>query len=95
MLPLRVHTEDGSYAQGEEFDKEFTADEEATNLASGLLEIVPRTYKVIGGSRVFETAPGDEFQAALTLGQETHLIGAGHIERVAPAKKTTVKKEAK
>ncbi len=93
LLPLEVHTEDGSYKQGEEFEKEFTPEDEATNIASGLLEIVPQRYKVIGGSDVYETPPGEEFDAALPIGQEALLIEGGHIKRVEkPARK---KKEAK
>jgi hypothetical protein len=93
LLPLQVHTADASYTQGEEFEHEFTEEEETANLASGLLEIVPRKYKVIGGSEVHETQPGEEFERALPLGQEALLIEGGHIERVEkPAKK---KKEAK
>jgi hypothetical protein len=96
-LPLLVHTEDGSYQQGEEFEKEFSVEDEAENLDNGLLEIVPRKYKVIGDSRVNETDPGDEFEAALRLGQERFLIEAGHIERVEaePKKPSRKKKEAK
>jgi hypothetical protein len=93
MLPLVVHTQDGSYEQHEEFDHTFTEEEEAANLKSGLLEIVPRRYKVIGGSDVYETPPGREFEAALPIGNEALLIEGGHIERVEakpakPAKQT-------
>lgn len=84
LLPLTVHTEDGSYTQGEEFEKEFTVDEEAANLASGLLEIVPREYKVAGTSVVFEHQPGETFLAAIPKGQEELLLGY-HLERVEPA----------
>jgi len=95
LLPLRVHTEDGSYEQGEEFDKEFTADEEAANLESGLLEIVPRTYRVVGNSIVHETSPGDTFEAALTIGVEALLVDGGHIKREDKPAKTQGKKEVK
>lgn len=84
LLPLLVSTAEGSYAQGEEFENEFTEDEETANLANGLLEIVPRTYKVIGGSRVHETDPGDTFEMGLPIGPEALLIAGGHIERVDP-----------
>jgi hypothetical protein len=94
LLPLQVHTPDGSYGQNEEFEHEFTEDEEAANVNNGLLEIVPRRYKVIGGSHVYETPPGEEFEAAMLMGQEAALLAGGHIERVdaAPKKK---QKEAK
>jgi hypothetical protein len=96
LLPLQVDTrEGGSFKQGEEFETEFTVDEEEANLANGLLEIVPQRYKVIGGSRVYDTAPGDEFERAMTLGQEQLLIEGGAIERVETKKATTKKKEAK
>jgi len=82
MLPLTVHTGDGSYTQGEEFEKDFTEDEEAENVASGLLEIVPQTYEVIGTSRVFDTEPGETFTESLPLGREALLVAGGHIKRV-------------
>lgn len=70
LLPLKVHPrelepgQDG-YAQGEEFETDLTVEEEAENLASGLIEIVPREYKVVGTSVVFETQPGGTFEAAI------------------------------
>jgi hypothetical protein len=95
-LPLLVHTEDGSYAQGEEFDKEFTVEEERENLSSGLLEIVPRKYRVIGDSEVFEikaTADDPTFEAAFPIENEAALIQAGHIERVDEVAKPKRKKK--
>jgi hypothetical protein len=88
LLPLMVHTSDASYTQDDVFEHTFTEDEETENVRSGLLEIVPRTYKVIGGSEVFETPPGEEFERALPLGIEALLVEGGHIERVEkPAKR--------
>jgi hypothetical protein len=93
LLPLIVQPrEGGSYTQHEEFESAFTRDEENENVRSGLLEIVPCKYKVVGGSVVHDTNPGDEFTAALPMGNEALLIQGGHIERVekpatAPAKK--------
>lgn len=89
LLPLNVQPrEGGSYTQYEEFESDFTQDEETANTASGLLEIVPVRYRVTGGSTVHETAPGDEFTLALPMGNEALLIQGGHIERVTtPAKK--------
>jgi len=84
LLPLVVHTEDGSYAQGETFQKEFSVEDERTNLQSGLLEIVPSEWKVTGSSRVCETDPGDTFTHAFTLGEQELLVGV-HIEAVQPA----------
>jgi hypothetical protein len=83
LLPLVVHTEDGSYGQGDEFDKDFTVEEESANLASGLIEIVPRDYRVIGESVVLGAQPGEVFAAAIPKGQEELLLGA-HLERVDP-----------
>jgi hypothetical protein len=83
LLPLAVQPrEGGSYTQHEEFDAELTEDEETENVRSGLLEIVPQRYRVIGGSDVYETPPGEEFERALPLGNEALLIEGGHIERV-------------
>lgn len=82
LLPLTVHTADGSYIQGEEFEKEFTEEEETANLDSGLLELVPCKYRVVGGSTVFDTDPGGTFEDAMRLGQEALLVAGGHIERV-------------
>ena len=85
LLPLQVHTEDATYEQDDIFEHSFTEEEETANTNSGLLEIVPVRYRVIGGSFVHDTAPGDEFEAALPMGQESLLIEGGHIERVESA----------
>jgi len=85
MLPILVN---GEHKQGDVFEYEFDSPEdEEANLTSGLLEIVPRTYKVVGPSEVFETPAGEQFEKALTMTQEKLLIDGGFIERVA-AKKT-------
>ena len=81
LLPLLVHTETNSYGQGEEFDHEFSEDDETTNVKSGLLEIVPRRYRVISTNIVHNTLPGDTFEAALPKGQEALLLESGNIER--------------
>lgn len=99
LLPLNVQPrEGGSYKQNEEFDADFTQEEETANIHSGLLEIVPVTYKVIGGSDVYETPPGEVFDAALPMGNEALLIEGGHIERVEkpePAEKKPASKKGK
>jgi hypothetical protein len=95
LLPLTVHTADAAYSQGDEFDHDFTEDEENANVASGLLEILPQTYEVIGPSRVHDTAPGGRFDRALRVGEEALLVAGGHIRRVepeAPAAKPTKQK---
>lgn len=83
------------FAAGE-FEHEFSEDDEAAHVKSGLIEIVPRTYKVVGDSDVFEAKTGETFDAALTVHVEGLLIGGGFIERVeaekAPAKKAAAKK---
>jgi hypothetical protein len=69
LLPVQVQPrEGGSYSQHEEFDTAFTEDEETANVSSGLLAIVPQRYKVVGGSDVWETPTGEEFERALSLG---------------------------
>ena len=93
LLPLQVHTADGSYAQGEEFEKDFSVAEEAANLDSGLLEIVPREYKVIGGSVVLGAQPDEVFMAAIPKGQEELLLG-NHLELVEPEPKPKRKAKA-
>jgi hypothetical protein len=99
LLPLVVHTEDGSYGQGEVFEKEFTEAEEQANLASGLLEIVPESYEVVGPRNVLGHAPGEKFEAAISIGQERLLVQAGHIkhfevEAVKPKPKRRADKES-
>jgi hypothetical protein len=90
LLPLLVN---GEHGQGDVFEYEFPSPpEEDAAIDTGLLEIVPRKYKVVGQSRVFDTAPGDEFEKALRMGQEAALFAGGHIERV-ETKKATPKKE--
>jgi hypothetical protein len=101
LLPVTLSDENGDYTQGDEFEKEYTAEEEADLLAfrgGGLLEIVPREYKVVGEANVHETEPGGTFTAAMTIGQEKHLVDGGFVERVEPPpvkpKATRKKKEA-
>ena len=77
-LPLLIN---GEHGQGDEFDLDLSAEDEATNIQSGLLEIVPATYKVTGDSRVFDTAPGETFTRPLTVGEERHLVEGGFVER--------------
>lgn len=102
LLPLTVHTEDGSYTQGETFEKDFTPEQELDNVTSGLLAIVPAKYRVVGDSNVHGVNATDDdptFEAPLLLENEAHLVTAGHIERVedpAPPKpKAKTRKEVK
>jgi len=95
LLPLTVHTEDGSYTQGEEFDKDFTPAEELENVRSGLLEIVPQKYRTLIGEVHGVKAEDDDptFEAAMFIENEAALVQAGTIERVvekpAPKKRKT------
>jgi hypothetical protein len=96
MSLYRLLRDDPSYdaKKGDELDLDLSETEEKDMLDARRFEIVPRIYKVIGGSVVHDTEPDGTFEAALLVGQEAHLIAAGHIERVArPAKES--KKGAK
>lgn len=74
------------------FEDEFTPSEEQDWVNSGLLEIVPRTYRVLSNNYV-GGKQGETFDAALLIDHETALIAGGHIERVdAPPPKSTPKK---
>ena len=88
LLPVLIN---GEYTQGDEFDHEFDAADEEANLNSGLLEIVPREYRNIGGSVVHGVSPGETFTAALKVGEESALVAGGHIERVEETPKKTRK----
>jgi hypothetical protein len=80
------------YGEGT-FERDFNPWEEKTALDSGLIEIVPRVYRVVGDSRVFETATGETFEAGLPVEAEAALITGGHIRRVEDeAPKKTPKK---
>lgn len=92
LLPLLIHTETGSYAQGEVFEKDFSPEDELENLNSGLLELLPSKYRVIGESIVDGNEPGSEFEAAIPLIREAQLVY--HIERVEePVEKPKRKKK--
>lgn len=62
------------------FEREFSPTEERDWLASGLLELVPRSYRVLSGN--YERPQGDEFEATFPVELEQALIQGGHIERV-------------
>ena len=68
------------------FEAEYTATEERDHLASGLIEIVPRTYRVLSNN-YSAAAQGETFDGALLVDHESALIQGGHIERVSPATK--------
>lgn len=63
------------------FERDFTPTEERDWLDSGVLEIVPRTYKVLSNN--FSAGQqGEDIQAAYLVELEQALIQGGHIERV-------------
>ena len=75
------------------FEREFTASEEQDHLASGLLELVPRTYRVLSNNYQ-AGAQGELVELALLKEHEQALISGRHIERVdKPAAKAADKKE--
>lgn len=62
------------------FEREFTPVEERDWLASGLLEIAPRSYRVLSDN--YERPMGEAFEAAFLVEIEAALISGSHIERV-------------
>lgn len=62
------------------FEADFTPTEEKDWLDSGLLELVPRTYRVLSDN--FELPKDNTFVATMLVEPEAMLIAAGHIERV-------------
>jgi hypothetical protein len=92
LLPLLVN---GEHGQGDEFEHEFTPEDEHVNVASGLLEVVPSEYRVVAeDSIVYDTPTGETFTAGLLMENEAALIAGGHIERV-EEKKPAPKRKAK
>jgi hypothetical protein len=63
------------------FEHDFTPTDEQDALNSGLLELVPRTYKVLSNNFA-AGEQGDEIQGAYLVEIEQALISGGHIERV-------------
>jgi hypothetical protein len=75
------------------FERDFTPVEEKDALDSGLIELVPRKYKVLSNN----FAAGDqdsEIEAAYLVEIEQALIAGGHIERVATKSGSTKKTAA-
>lgn len=80
-----------------EFEHEFTPVQERDYVASGLLEIVPRTYRVLTDTPVHGVTALDKdptFEAAMLIENEAALIQGGHIERVERVKTRPNKKES-
>jgi hypothetical protein len=75
------------------FERDFSATEERDWLDSGLLELVPRTYKVLSNN-YSAAKQGETFEGSFPVELEAALIQGGHIERVdKPAAKAAEKKE--
>lgn len=88
---LTVQAE-GVFAPGV-FEHEFTPAEERDWLGSGLVEIVPRTYRVLS-TNLAAGEQGELVELALLVEHEAVLIAGGHIERVddpSPKKSATKK----
>jgi hypothetical protein len=71
------------------FEAEFAPAEEKDWLDSGLLELVPRTYRALSDN--YQVTQGETFDATYLVENEAALIQGGHIERVV---KPTTKKKA-
>ena len=69
----------GVFSEGV-FEADFSPSEEKDWLDSGLLELVPRQYKVLSDN--YAVPRGETFEAALLVENEAALISGGHIERV-------------
>lgn len=75
------------------FERDFTPSEEKDWLDSGLLVLVPRTYRVLSNN--YEAAgQGETFEGALLKEHEQGLLWGGHIERVASKGGSTKKTAA-
>jgi len=83
---------EAAFAEGV-FEHEFTPTEERDWLASGLVELVPREYKVLSNN-YSAGEQGATIKAALLVENEAALIAGGHLERVdKPDTTTTTKKK--
>jgi hypothetical protein len=71
-----------AFAEGV-FERAFSPSEEKDWLDSGLLELVPRKYKVVSNN-YSGGAQGSEIEAALLVEIEAALVQGGHLKRVEP-----------
>jgi hypothetical protein len=71
------------------FEREFSPSEEQDALNSGLLELVPRKYRVLSNNYA-AGKQGDVVELALLKENEAALVFGGHLERVddKPVEKT-------
>lgn len=77
----------------EQFDREFSAIEERDYLDRGLLEIVPRPYRVLSDNYTIDgkPVPHDEIvELAFPVEIEAALVNGGHLERVRRDARPTV-----
>ncbi len=63
------------------FERDFTVTEEKDWIDSGLVELVPRTYRVLSNN-YSAAAQGQTFEGVFLIENEAALIQGGHIERV-------------
>lgn len=91
MLPVLVN---GEHGPGDVFEHEFSPEDERTNVESGLIQVEPVTYEVIGENRVYDHGKGERFQAQLLMEQEKHLVDAGHVRVVEEDRKPDQATEA-
>ncbi|HEY3261369.1 MAG TPA: hypothetical protein VGJ95_14060 [Pseudonocardiaceae bacterium] len=77
----------GDFAK-DEFEHDFASPAaEQDAVRGGLVEIVPRKYRVLSDN--YQHPQGEEFEAAYLMEHEAALIAGGHIERVEPEPKPT------
>lgn len=75
------------------FEAEFSATEESDWLQSGVLELVPRQYRVLHDRFTIDGRPVDAvLTAAFPQEIEAALVSGGHLERVDPAPPNPPKK---
>jgi hypothetical protein len=75
------------------FEHEFTPVEEQDALGAGLVQLVPRSYRVLSNNYT-AGEQGSLVELALLKEHEQALIQGGHLERVdKPAAKAAEKKE--
>jgi hypothetical protein len=72
------------WEKGDEFEHEFTEDEELDSLKGGQIEVVPSEYVVVGPSEVYGAKTGETFTGALPAYQVRQLVEGGHIEPAPP-----------
>jgi hypothetical protein len=89
----RAISERGKGLHGEDvFEAEFSAADEADQIAGGHLEIAPRAYKVLSDN-YSAGKQGEVVDLALLVDLEAALIQGGHIERAEKPATTTTKKK--